>query len=51
MALEVERLRGERVTGQAAIARALNEGGVPTPRGSNAWTHTTVARVMVRAAP
>jgi DNA invertase Pin-like site-specific DNA recombinase len=51
LALEVERLRRDGVTGQAAIARALTERGVPTPRGGAAWTHTTVARVLARAAP
>jgi DNA invertase Pin-like site-specific DNA recombinase len=51
LALEVERLRTEGVTGQAAIARALTERRVPTPRGSGVWTHTTVARVLARAAP
>jgi DNA invertase Pin-like site-specific DNA recombinase len=50
LALEVERLRGEGVTGQAAMARALNERGVPVPSGHGGWTHTTVARVMARAA-
>ena len=50
LALEVERLRAEGVVGQAAIARALTERGVPTPRGSGAWTHTTVARVLARSA-
>jgi hypothetical protein len=50
LALEVERLRAEGVTGQAAIARALTERGVRTPGGSGTWTHTTVARVMARAA-
>jgi DNA invertase Pin-like site-specific DNA recombinase len=50
LALEVERLRTEGVTGQAAIARALTERRVPTPRGSGVWTHTTVARVLARAA-
>ncbi|NOG71271.1 recombinase family protein [Roseicella sp. DB1501] len=50
LALEVERLRAEGITGQAAIARALTERGVPTPRGGAAWTHTTVTRVMARAA-
>ncbi len=48
LALEVERLRTEGVVGQAALARALTEQGVATPRGSTAWTHTTVARVMAR---
>ncbi len=50
LALEVERLRAEGVTGQAAIARVLTARGVPTPRGGAAWTHTTVARVLARAA-
>ena len=49
LALEVERLRAKGVTGQAAIARALTERGVPTPRGGTAWTHTTVARVLARS--
>jgi DNA invertase Pin-like site-specific DNA recombinase len=49
LALEVQRLWAEGVTGQAALARALTEQGVPTPSGSGAWTHTTVARVMARA--
>ena len=50
LALEVDRLRAEGVTGQAAIARALTERGVLTPRGTGAWTHTTVARILARAA-
>ena len=49
--LEVEWLRTEGITGQAAIARALTERRVPTPRGTGVWTHTTVARVLARAAP
>jgi DNA invertase Pin-like site-specific DNA recombinase len=49
LALEVERLRSEGVTGQAAIARALTELGIQTPRGRGAWTHTTVARVLARS--
>jgi DNA invertase Pin-like site-specific DNA recombinase len=48
LALEVERLAAEGVTGQAAIAKVLNERGVPAPSGRGAWTHTTVARVMAR---
>ena len=48
LVLEVERLRAEGVVGQAALARALNERGVPTPQGGGAWTHTTVARVVAR---
>src|SRR4051794_15399394 len=49
LALEVERLRADGVVGQAALARALNDRGVPVPSGRGAWTHTTVARVMARA--
>ena len=49
LVLELERLRAEGVVGQAALARALNERGVPTPTVSGAWTHTTVARVMAKA--
>jgi DNA invertase Pin-like site-specific DNA recombinase len=50
LALEIERLRAEGILSQAALARALTERGVPTPRGSGVWTHTTVARVATRAA-
>ncbi len=50
LGLQIERLRTEGVTGQAAIARALTERGVPTPRGGGTWTHTTVARVLARSA-
>jgi DNA invertase Pin-like site-specific DNA recombinase len=49
LALEVERLRAEGVSGRAAVARVLTERGVPTPRGGSAWTHTTVARVLARS--
>ena len=49
LALEVERLRAEGITSQAAIARALTERGVATPRGCGVWTHTTVSRVLTRA--
>lgn len=41
----------EGVAGQAALARALTASGVPTPSGTGAWTHTTVARVLAWAAP
>ncbi|GGC70838.1 resolvase [Siccirubricoccus deserti] len=49
LALEVERPRAEGVTGQAVMARALTERGVPTPRGGGVWTHTAVPRVLARA--
>ncbi|HEY8614072.1 MAG TPA: recombinase family protein [Roseomonas sp.] len=48
LALELEALRGEGITTNAGMARALMEKGVPTPRGSATWTHTTVARVVER---
>ncbi|MGK7871115.1 recombinase family protein [Falsiroseomonas sp. E2-1-a20] len=51
LVLEVEHLRAEGVMGRAALARALNEQGVPTPQGTGAWTHTTIARVVARAIP
>jgi DNA invertase Pin-like site-specific DNA recombinase len=46
--LVLERLYVEGVTGLAAIARALTERGVPTPKGCAVWTHTTVQRVIAR---
>jgi DNA invertase Pin-like site-specific DNA recombinase len=49
LGLELDRLRAEGVAGHAAMARALNARAVPTPRGTGAWTHTTVARVLARA--
>jgi DNA invertase Pin-like site-specific DNA recombinase len=48
--LEVEWLRAAGHASHAALARALTERGVPTPRGGAAWTHTTVARLLARAA-
>jgi DNA invertase Pin-like site-specific DNA recombinase len=49
LALEVDRLREAGIVGQAAVARALTERRVPTPRDTATWTHTTVARVLQRA--
>ena len=49
LALELDRLRAEGVAGHAALARALNARAVPTPCGTGAWTHTTVARLRARA--
>ena len=50
LSLELAQLRAEGVEGHAALARALSARGVPTPRGAGAWTHTTVARVVAKAA-
>lgn len=47
--LELEELRAAGLVGHAELARALTERGVPTPRGGRAWTHTTVARVLLRS--
>jgi DNA invertase Pin-like site-specific DNA recombinase len=46
--LEVDRLRDEGVNSRQALARALTERGVPTPRGGEIWTHTTVGRLLAR---
>ncbi len=48
--LELERLRSDGVVRHADLARALTARGVPTPRGAAVWTHTTVARIVDRAA-
>ena len=48
LALEVEVLRTAGIITHQGLARALMERGVPTPRSSSAWTHTTVARVLDR---
>ncbi len=48
--LELERLRAEGILGHAEMARVLSARAVPTPRGSTVWTHTTVARIVDRAA-
>ncbi len=50
LALEVELLSAEGIRGQRALAQALNARQVPTPSGNGAWTHTTVARALARAA-
>ncbi|MBU8544412.1 MULTISPECIES: recombinase family protein [Roseomonadaceae] len=49
LALEVETSRTGGAASHQALARALTERGVPTPRGGPIWTHTTVARVLARA--
>lgn len=48
--LEVDAMRQHGVTTLVGLARALTERGIPTPRGGSNWTHTTVARVLGRAA-
>ncbi|MFO1029212.1 MAG: recombinase family protein [Acetobacteraceae bacterium] len=51
LALEVEALRAAGFTTHRELAEALTARGVPTPRGSTQWPHTTVARLLVRAVP
>jgi DNA invertase Pin-like site-specific DNA recombinase len=48
--LEMEVLRAEGITTYKGLARALTGKGVATPGGSATWTHTTVARLVVRLA-
>ena len=46
--LEVEAARAAGVISPTALARALTNRAIPTPRGSLRWTHTTVARLLAR---
>ncbi|MDN3564605.1 hypothetical protein QWZ14_09540 [Paeniroseomonas aquatica] len=39
VAIDIERLREGSVTSHAAMARALNERGVPVPSGRGTWTY------------
>ncbi|MBR0648726.1 recombinase family protein [Roseomonas terrae] len=48
LGLELDRLRAEGVEGHAALARALNDRGVPTASDRGRWTHTSVARLLAR---
>jgi DNA invertase Pin-like site-specific DNA recombinase len=48
LVLEVEALRAEGIFSQAELARTLTERRIATPKGSDVWTHTTVARLMSR---
>ena len=46
--LEIETAQAEGVQHPAGLARRLTQREVPTPRGAQEWTHTTVARVLAR---
>jgi hypothetical protein len=46
--LEVDTLRKEGINSRHALARALTEREVPTPRNGKGWTHTTVGRLLAR---
>jgi DNA invertase Pin-like site-specific DNA recombinase len=50
LALELEAVRSDGHISHAAIARAMMDRGVPSPAGSSTWTHTTVGRLLARAA-
>ena len=46
---EVEQLRGQGITSLKAIAQALNQRGVPTPRGGKArWYAMSVSLLLRR---
>lgn len=44
----IAELRAAGITSATAIAKALTEKGIPTARGSDAWTTTQVSRVLAR---
>jgi DNA invertase Pin-like site-specific DNA recombinase len=46
--LEADRLRDTGVTSRRALAKALTDCGILTPRGRGTWTHTTVGRLLTR---
>ena len=50
LVMEIEAERSFGALSLAEVALRLNRRCVPTPRGSGSWTHTTVARVLARAA-
>lgn len=45
----IQRLQAEGITSASGIARALNDQGIPTPRGGT-WQAVQVQRVLTRAA-
>src|SRR5215204_2579923 len=45
----IAELREAGITSLQAIARQLNEAGIPTPRGQGGWSAVQVARVMERS--
>jgi DNA invertase Pin-like site-specific DNA recombinase len=48
LAPEIEKLRASGLTSLRAIAAALNERGIETPRGVGEWQAAQVARVLER---
>ena len=50
LVLEITALQAEGVMTHQALARALTQRGVATPRRSANWTHTTVSRLLARVA-
>lgn len=47
--LEIEAAMAAGATHPTALARFLTARGIPTPQGCRTWTHTTVARILMRA--
>jgi hypothetical protein len=50
LTLKMERLRAQGIAGKGTLANPLNARQVPTPTGAGTWIHTSVARVLARAA-
>ena len=50
LAFEIAELQAEGISTRQGLARALTERGVSAPGGGAVWTHTTVARLIARAA-
>ena len=50
LALELAALPAEGIHSNAGLAATFTARGVPSPRGSGTWTHTTVARVLAKSA-
>lgn len=46
LAPTIAQIRGKGAKTLAAIAAALNEAGIPTPRGQGAWSPAQVARTL-----
>ncbi|MGK7869906.1 hypothetical protein [Falsiroseomonas sp. E2-1-a20] len=49
--LDVGLVHAEGVLGEAAVAKALNRRGMPTPQDTDTWFHLTVPRVLARTIP
>jgi hypothetical protein len=48
LGLKLSALREQGIVSHAALARALTQRSVPTPKASRVWMHTTVGRLVDR---